>query len=432
MTERVSLLLEILSFLLVLHHLHGRRPKPDIATAVFVSFDVLVFQMINQSGLESWTAVSVYVAAVGYAWFCFGDSLRRAVFGVAAAMVITGFVQICVALVGSSAAEGLGNPVRQGFVINLLTLLAVILVSGRVKMNGVLKLADLGSRILRLVLLSASAAFLLGMVLYKRYEGLTFSEYILLVAVAVIMYLSVLQWKQERRVEQERERQMRMQAVYHQSFEVLLSEVRDRQHEFKNHLTVLFGLHYTCDTYEELVRQQAEYGRQLMENSRFHSLLYSCGNPAAAGFLYQKFLEAEQKGIEVEYHVVLGKETADLLQIFDVIEILGILLDNAMEAEGEKEEGTRRLCVTVKHDDRTIMLRIRNVYRPVQPEELERFFKKGYSTKGTGRGLGLNKVMKLKEKYGGELIVEQENQEGENWIVFEVHIPIIKKAGTGS
>lgn len=36
-------------------------------------------------------------------------------------------------------------------------------------------------------------------------------------------------------------------------------EVRNRQHEFQNHLTALQGMAYTCHTLEELVEMQNQY-----------------------------------------------------------------------------------------------------------------------------------------------------------------------------
>jgi len=42
-------------------------------------------------------------------------------------------------------------------------------------------------------------------------------------------------------------------------------------------------------------------------------------------------------------------------------------------------------------------------------------FNMGYSTKGTGRGIGLYSLKKIVNKYKGELLVENITREDENW-----------------
>lgn len=214
-----------------------------------------------------------------------------------------------------------------------------------------------------------------------------------------------------------------MQSTYNDSFDLLLSEVRDNQHDLKNHLNVIFGLHYTCNSYNELVEKQMEYSEQILKNSKFNKLLYSCRNPVIAGFLYNKFLDINKQGMDVVYNIIIDYVNEDVIQVFDIIEILGILLDNAVEALRDQEVERQRIRADLYKEDGELIIQICNISDKVSFQEIEKFFKKGYSTKGNGRGLGLHKVMKLKEKYGGKLIVHNDEIEGENWIAFDVRIP---------
>lgn len=426
MIERISLLLEIVSFLIVLNHLHEKRLKLDIATILFISFDVILFQLVNDLQLEQWITISVYIAAVFYVYFCFKDKIGIAVISVIAAMVITGFIQICVALISNEVTNLIDDDIVSGFVINLLTILSVILFSRKVKIGGILKFfsnKNNKNTILKRIILSAFAMFIFCLVLYKINNGLTFSEYFLLISSVIIVYLSLFQWKNERQIAVERERQLKMQSVYNHSFDMLLSEVRDRQHDFKNHLNALFGLHYTCNTYDELVKRQIEYSQQILENNKFNKIIYTCQNPVIAGFLYNKFLEADKSDIQIEYSITMNSAGEDVEKIFDIIEIIGILLDNAVEALKDYEISRRKIKTSIIQEENELIIRIGNICNNITSKEIGRFFEKGFSSKGSGRGLGLNKVLKLKEKYNGVLSVNQDVIEEENWILFEIRIP---------
>ncbi len=426
MIERISLLLEVVSLVIVLSHLYEKRLKLDIATILFISYDVILFQLVNDYGLGQWITISVYIAAVFYVYFCFERKMGMAVVGVVTAIVIIGFFQICVALISNKATNLMKDDVLILFTVNLLTFLSVILFVRKVNISAIPKFIshkNYQNKILKRIILSVLVMFILTLVLSKVNKGVTFSEYILLVSFIIIVYLSLLQWKNERKIALERERQLKMQSVYNQSFDMLLSEVRDRQHDFKNHLNALFGLHYTCNTYDELVKRQTEYSQQILENSKFNKLIYTCKNPVIAGFLYNKFLMVDKSDIKIEYSITLDCVSEDVVQIFDIIEILGILLDNAVEALKDYDISQRKIKITLMQQENMLVIRTGNVCNNITSKEMGRFFEKGYSSKGSGRGLGLNKILKLKEKYNGKIVVNQDMIEKENWILFEIHIP---------
>lgn len=75
-----------------------------------------------------------------------------------------------------------------------------------------------------------------------------------------------------------------------------------RQHEFKNHIAAIFSTHYTYKTYEKLVQAQEEYCKKILDENKYNSLLL-LGDKILAGYLYGKFQEAEDDGIEIDYKV---------------------------------------------------------------------------------------------------------------------------------
>ncbi len=82
---------------------------------------------------------------------------------------------------------------------------------------------------------------------------------------------------------------------------------------------------------EELARLQSQYCKEILEENKYNKIIYDCKDPIVAGFLYNKFSKAEEKGIQTQYHLNTSSEEKDM-DVFDLIEMLGILYDNAVDA----------------------------------------------------------------------------------------------------
>lgn len=72
--------------------------------------------------------------------------------------------------------------------------------------------------------------------------------------------------------------------------------------------------------------------------------------------------------------------------------------------------------------DDFIQIEVRNESDPVGLNEIQNFFSKGYSKKGTNRGLGLYNVKTICNEYGLDLECKNELLDNCNWLVFKVKI----------
>ena len=105
------------------------------------------------------------------------------------------------------------------------------------------------------------------------------------------------------------------------------------------------------------------------------------------------------------------------------VQILGTLLDNAIEAE-EEFDGQKKMWIEIqeqKGNAGKVSIYIANACYKKSQDELEQLFEYGYSTKGEGRGIGLYDVKMLVHKNKGDLIVQNGQRDGgdcfELWIV---------------
>ncbi len=203
--------------------------------------------------------------------------------------------------------------------------------------------------------------------------------------------------------------------------EILVKEIRAKQHDYDNHLNAILNMHLTIDTYDELVLRQSEYIQEVRADSinRYLSLL-RISDKVLAGFLYSKIISSPEN-VETDVEVRNWKVISRVSE-HSLIEMVGVLVDNAYEATA-KEGGKVRVFLDSKDD--CLIFDVFNEYPKLSLEEIGHFFDRGYTTKQSEigkHGIGLAKVKKLTQHFGGELTVGQEEIDGTNYIHFTLHI----------
>lgn len=73
---------------------------------------------------------------------------------------------------------------------------------------------------------------------------------ILICIIIVVMF----EWQREKRENQKNKKEI----VMYQSYEVNLQKIRIQQHNFKNQMGTMLGMHITTKSYEELVKRAAK------------------------------------------------------------------------------------------------------------------------------------------------------------------------------
>lgn len=106
---------------------------------------------------------------------------------------------------------------------------------------------------------------------------------------------------------------------------------------------------------------------------------------------------------------------------FRMIEILGIFIDNAIEAQSGDEE--KRIRVEIMEDAERICIEVKNpCKRRIPNYELEQFVREGFSTKGKDRGRGLANVADIVAQYRADLLICSQKIKDKHYIVFQVII----------
>lgn len=110
--------------------------------------------------------------------------------------------------------------------------------------------------------------------------------------------------------------------------------------------------------------------------------------------LSAKLIKAVAINIDIKVEIVEDIDYVDM-NVMDLCRIVGVLLDNAIEAAMECEYPKVRVCIVNKND--YVVLAVQNNFFGAKPL-IHKIFKEGFSTKGKDRGLGLYTVKDIIDK----------------------------------
>lgn len=127
-------------------------------------------------------------------------------------------------------------------------------------------------------------------------------------------------------------------------------------------------------------------GRQTLVKHQTLGRLDNLESVELKGLLATKILQADALNIPA---IIEIPRPVPMLQmsIVDIARVMGILMDNALEAVKELTEGNIRVAI-FPTDNEMVQLLIENSYGDMSPN-IGKLFQQGYSTKGQGRGSGL-------------------------------------------
>lgn len=244
------------------------------------------------------------------------------------------------------------------------------------------------------------------------------------IALFMILLLVILfglwDWLSNYSVLRKQEQELKIYKLYIQPLEELTKDIRARQHEFDNHMNAVLNMHVMIDNYEELVKAQSAYCKEIyQENKTSYPSLLRISDKILAGFLYSKIISAPSY-IDIELNI-LCQHIITTISEHSLVEIIGTLTDNAFEA-ATPQLNKVEIVLDSKADKLVFM--IKNQVQGLSLSQVSRFFERGYSTKTNreGRGLGLYQANQIVKRHNGELTVELLENEEYQEICFRLEI----------
>lgn len=415
-----KIIVELFTYLYCLAGLFGQKFRMSIHAVVLIILDLFLLTGIGRYGFPSYLRSLLYVALFIYSLLYYEESIKRTLINCTLAAIMLACLQliICVPLYFLNI-KTLTNQEELGLLINVLCMLITITCGKRICFR---RFSDFFQKSDKLIFTISALIFIsIGINLYKVWTSrFIFGEqYIQLIYFLFLLCFMVGELQKSRLDIEKKKTQLELNKLYYDAYDQLIMLVRERQHDTKNHINAILSMIYTTESYEELVAKQKQYCDFVMEQNEETKLLLSSGNPLVIGFLYSKIQKAKCNHIDVVYEIDM-KKTDMLLPEYELVEMIGILFDNAEEALQKDGEEDKRMYVSIKQLQNRLEIVIANTSDIYEDDVTERFFESDYSNKGNGRGIGLSKLKRLVHKRNGEITVGNEKHDGKNYLTFEI------------
>lgn len=188
--------------------------------------------------------------------------------------------------------------------------------------------------------------------------------------------------------------------LYNKTLTILHDSIRGFKHDFHNIVQSIGGYADRGD-----LEGLRIYYRQLLQDCGRTNNLTALNpevinNPAIYNVLATKYHKADEIGVQINLGIFINlNEIEKHMNIYEFTRILGILLDNAIEAAAECENKIIHVSFRKEQNRRRLLVIIDNTYKN-KDINVDKIYEKDFSTKSkeTNSGLGLWEVRQILKK----------------------------------
>lgn len=423
MIENLLILIELFSILYSLAKFFGRKFEISIHAVVLILLQLFLLTGINHYGTPAYLRSLVYVGQFLYALLYYGESIKVTLvnYFLSAILIVSLQFLLYFPIVYLVSLNDENARLIQ-LIIAFSCMFFIWLLDRWIILKRISKIILKKNKLLVCILILILA--ILGINIYQtgRVRGMMLEKYLQIIYFLAFTVFLIYEWQKSKADAEKKKMQLEMNALYYDAYDQLLMLVRERQHDMKNHISAIVSMGYTIKDYDMLVARQREYCGLVLEQNEEAKLLLSTENPLVIGFVYSKLEEAKAKEIKIEHHIkLISKEL--FLPEYELVDMIGILMDNAIEALADIPARERKISLSLAENEEGLTLTIANTSNFYEKDMTAHFFENGYSSKGKDRGIGLSKLKKLVDKWGGTITVSNELRGESNYLSFEIYIP---------
>lgn len=251
--------------------------------------------------------------------------------------------------------------------------------------------------------------FFIGMILYKISVDMdNIINLAINCSIVIIILISAFMYYKEKQTVKELSNNYNEMFEYLEKYEKELVEKRKIIHDYKNQLIVINGYIGDDIKLKEYVSELIKDEKNNKENSMIKNI--DKLPRGLKGLIYYKLAHVDKKMIII-LQVIGSLKKFDGINpklSKDVLKIIGILLDNAIEAVNEEKEKFISIEFSIKRD--TFIMRMRNSCS--KNIKISNVMEVGFSTKGKNRGYGMSLVKDILNKNDNiNLDIKIENNE---------------------
>lgn len=185
--------------------------------------------------------------------------------------------------------------------------------------------------------------------------------------------------------------------LYNKTLQILHDNIRGFKHDFWNIVQGIGG-YIDKNDMEGLKQYYSKLVEDCQQVNNLTALSPSVvNNPAVYNVLANKYHMADELGIKINLEVFMDLNEL-CINSYELTRIIGILMNNAIEASKECEE--KVINVTFRKDKKkhVQLVIVENTYKD-KNIDTEKIYEKGYSTKEGNTGLGLWEIRQIMKKH---------------------------------
>lgn len=196
--------------------------------------------------------------------------------------------------------------------------------------------------------------------------------------------------------------------LYNRTLSILHDSIRGFKHDFNNIVSTMGGFIYNDDM-EGLKNYYSQLQADCMKANNLAVLNPNIiNNPGVYSLLTDKYYKARELDIDVNLEFFLDLKELNM-SIYEFTRILGILLDNAIEAAKECDEKIINIAFRKFNSKHCQIISIENTYTN-KDVDIDRIFGKGISGKEDHSGLGLWEVRQILKKHNNLNLFTTKNE----------------------
>ncbi len=229
------------------------------------------------------------------------------------------------------------------------------------------------------------------LITFNEYNLKSNVEFYINIFITIFMFISIIYVVYNKIQKSAYENKYNEVMEYVTRYEKIINEQGKKNHEYNNQLMVLKGYLDKPDRlkdYLELIIGEHKTGQNYTVKQ-----LGFLPDGGIKGLLYHKLSKMEEEGIKSYLYVdqgmqELSEDIFDIKTCQDITKILGVFIDNAIDASSKADQKEIEIDFKVQKD--CLIISVANTYD--NKTDVNKIGKKGYSTKGAGHGFGLSIV----------------------------------------
>jgi two-component system, LytTR family, sensor histidine kinase AgrC len=185
---------------------------------------------------------------------------------------------------------------------------------------------------------------------------------------------------------------------YNKKLESLTNEMKKFRHDYKNIMLSMNGylIENDIEGLKNFFYSNIDPSSKVLDLYNLNiSSIANINCVEVKGIILSKIIKAEDISIDTKVYIPDIIEYINF-NCLDLCRVLGIILDNCIEASSECESPSIEISIT--QNDKCVSIITTNTYIN-KGKDISKFFKEGFSTKGDGRGIGLSNLKGILSNY---------------------------------